>query len=134
MRNQIQFVGDNVSIGLAVMCLIHCIALPLLIVFLPFVSKSFVQGEVFHQLLLGGVLLTSILALVSGCKTHSKWHIFSFGISGLVILSIAAFFGHDLLGESGETILTIIGSLIVAFSHLKNIKACKQAKCCSSTA
>ncbi|MCF2857082.1 MerC domain-containing protein [Pseudoalteromonas sp. SMS1] len=132
MRNQIQFVGDNVSIALATMCLIHCLALPVLIVFLPFVSANFLEGEAFHQLLLGGVLLTSVLALASGCKTHSKWHIFSFGITGLVVLSIAAFFGHDLLGENGETLLTIVGSVIVAFSHFKNIKACKQARCCSS--
>ncbi|KZN67614.1 MerC domain-containing protein [Pseudoalteromonas luteoviolacea] len=132
MRGQIQQVGDKVSIGLATMCVIHCIVLPILFVALPFLSASFLQEEAFHQLLLGGVLLTSVLALVSGCKTHSKWHIFTFGITGLAVLSIAAFFGHDLFGEYGETILTVVGSFIVAFSHLKNIKECKAARCCSS--
>ncbi|WP_081310388.1 MerC domain-containing protein [Pseudoalteromonas luteoviolacea] len=132
MRSQIQLVGDKVSIGLATMCLIHCIVLPILFVALPFLSASFLQEEAFHQLLLAGVLLTSVLALLSGCKTHNKWHIFSFGITGLAVLTVAAIFGHDLHHDYGETVLTIIGSVIVAFTHIKNIKECKAVKCCSS--
>ncbi|KZN58648.1 hypothetical protein N473_04245 [Pseudoalteromonas luteoviolacea CPMOR-1] len=129
MLGSFQQTGDRVSIGLALLCLAHCLLLPLMVLALPFLATSFLKQEAFHQMLLVGVLLTSVLALYSGCKTHRKWQIFGGGIVGLVVLSIAALFGHDWFGEFGESILTVIGSLIVAYSHLINIKTCKSASC-----
>ncbi|MBQ4837271.1 MULTISPECIES: MerC domain-containing protein [Pseudoalteromonas] len=130
MLGNYQLAGDRVSIGLAVMCLAHCLVLPIAITLLPFLATSFLKEEAFHQVLLVGVLLTSILALYSGCKAHKQWRIFTTGIVGLFTLSVAALFGHDLIGDYGETILTMIGSLIVAYCHINNIRACRNTVCC----
>ncbi|MCF6439775.1 MerC domain-containing protein [Pseudoalteromonas luteoviolacea] len=129
MLGSFQQTGDRVSIGLAFLCVAHCLVLPVVVLALPFVATSFLQEEAFHQMLLFGVLITSIVALYSGCKSHQKWKIFYSGIFGLVVLSVAAFFGHDLLGDAGETILTVVGSLVVAYSHLINIKTCRSDEC-----
>ena len=41
----------------------------------------------------------------------------------------ASIFGHDYLGETGEMILTLIGTGVISFGHLKNQKLCDE--CCN---
>jgi hypothetical protein len=42
--------------------------------------------------------------------------------AGLAMLVGAVMFGHDALGETGEVIFTLLGSGLVAFGHIFNIK------------
>ena len=51
------------------------------------------------------------------------------GIFGLSILFLAILMGENILGEYGEKGLTLLGSIIVAFSHFKNLKICKELDC-----
>ena len=58
---------DKSAIGLSVLCLIHCLALPLALVTSFSFSALWVADESFHQLLVFLVLPTSFLALALGC-------------------------------------------------------------------
>ena len=51
------------------------------------------------------------------------------GVFGLSILFLAILMGENILGEYGEKGLTLLGSIIVAFSHFKNLKICKELDC-----
>ena len=48
------------------------------------------------------VIPASAVGLSLGCKKHQHWLVMFWGISGLVVMSLAAMFGHDLLGEAFE--------------------------------
>jgi len=46
----------------------------------------------------------------------------------MVLLS-AVLFSDTLFDEAGERILTLIGSMIIAYAHYKNHSICKQIEC-----
>ena len=117
----IQQISDKAAIGLSALCLVHCIFLPFLLVLIPPVSGLMaLDDEAFHVWLLFAVVPISIFALMMGYFHHRNRRVFLIGAVGLALLTFAALAGHDILGESGEVVLTVIGSLIIAFSHLRN--------------
>jgi len=120
---------DRSAIGLSVLCLLHCIAVPVAFV----VSFSFpalwMVDERFHQFLVFLVLPTSFLALALGCKKHRTWVVAAWGICGITLLLVAALFGHDWVGESGEKLLTGIGSILVVIGHVLNYRLCRSNAC-----
>lgn len=124
--------ADKLAISFSALCLVHCLALPLLIVMLPTLSVLPLQEESFHFWMVIGVIPTSIYALTYGCKKHQNFSLIKIGIIGLLALISALFVGHHLLGESGEKLLTFLGATIIVVAHIKNYKLCQQVdKCCS---
>lgn len=124
-----QFKADAVAVGLSVACLAHCLLLPLLLTLAPALSVGALEDEQFHRWMLVAILPTSAVALFLGCWKHRSLTLVITGTVGLTLLVLAAFFGHDLLGEAGEKILTSIGALIVGFSHIMNYRLCKRMSC-----
>ena len=70
----------------------------------------------------------SIFALTLGYKNHKKISVLIFGILGLIILSLAIFL-ENIVGQSGEKALTLLGSIMLALSHFKNHQICKELDC-----
>ena len=120
---------DKFAISFSALCVLHCLLLPLIVALLPAMGAMFFTDESFHRWLLLGVLLSSLSALTLGCKKHKQWKLFGYGTLGIAVLLFAAFFAHDLMPEEGEKLFTIIGSLIVAFSHYKNFNLCQTGQC-----
>ena len=96
------------------LCAIHCLLLPLLLVALPSLDVLNLQDEAFHFWMLAAVIPTSIYALTIGCKKHQRYRLLSWGVSGLILMLIAVFFCHDIEGESSEKILTLLDLIFVA--------------------
>ena len=128
MKN-IQANADKAAISLSVLCIIHCLALPLIVVLLPVLTALNLQDEAVHWWILGAVVPTSLYALTMGCKKHKDYSVMVLGFVGLAILIATPFLGHDLLGESGESIFTTIGALIIAGGHLINQRLCRRSDC-----
>jgi hypothetical protein len=129
MKNALNINLDKVTIGFSAICALHCILLPVALIFLPALSTTFLGSEDFHKALLYFVVPSSAIALFLGCKMHGKNHVYVYGAVGIGALLIASFFGHDLFGESGEKLLTLLGAGIISLGHIKNQKLC--AECCN---
>jgi hypothetical protein len=129
MKNALNINLDKVAIGFSAICALHCILLPVALIFLPALSTTFLGSEDFHKALLYFVVPSSAIALFLGCKMHGKNHVYVYGAVGIGALLIASFFGHDLFGDSGEKLLTLLGAGIISLGHIKNQKLC--AECCN---
>ncbi len=129
MKQAININYDKIAISFSVVCALHCLLLPIAVIFLPSISATFLGTEDFHKTLLYFVIPSSIIALSLGCKMHGKYEVYSYGFFGIGALIFASFFGHDYFGEVGEISLTLIGAGIVSLGHYKNQKLC--ADCCS---
>ena len=129
MKQAININYDKIAISFSVVCALHCLLLPIAVIFLPSISATFLGTEDFHKTLLYFVIPSSIIALSLGCKMHGKYEVYSYGFFGIGALLFASFFGHDYFGEVGEIFLTLIGAGIVSLGHYKNQKLC--ADCCS---
>ena len=128
MKN-IQAFADKTAIGLSFICTIHCLALPLLVVMLPSIAALNLEDEAFHLWMLIAVVPTSLFALTMGCKKHKKYPVMLLGIIGLAILIAAALLGHDVLGENGEKIFSVLGASFIALGHLLNHRLCRHMNC-----
>jgi hypothetical protein len=109
--------------------MIHCLLLPVLITLFPIVQGSLLEEESFHALFLLLVVPTSVIALSVGCKKHRDMRTIALGVSGLGILTFAAFWGHDLIGYDGERFMAAIGGAILATSHILNYRLCRSQDC-----
>lgn len=129
MKNT-QALSDQIAIGLSVLCAIHCLALPLLVVILPSIVALQLENEAFHYWMLLAVVPTSAYALSMGCREHKHYRLLAIGGLGLLCLFAAVLIGETMLGESGEKVLTLIGVSIVAFGHFRNFRLCREKKPC----
>ena len=120
---------DKLAVSLSMACILHCFFAPSLLIFsYSFLSFS-LESELVHNVILGTAVPISLLALFLGFKNHQTYSFFYIGIIGLTLMTLAVILGEHNLGESGERFLTTIGSLIVAFAHYQNHRACKNLEC-----
>ena len=122
----IQTTSDKVAISLSVLCPFHCLILPLLTVMIPSIAALPMQDEAFHIWMVIAVVPISLFALTVGCKKHKSFSMLLISAVGIVILCMAAFFGHDLLGENLEKVFTLVGALTIAIAHIWNYRLCQK--------
>ena len=120
---------DGAAVVLSALCLVHCLALPLIVIGVPFLAQ-FAEGHL-HLQMLAIVLPLSTLALGIGYRRHRNSRILFAGIVGMLLLIIGATVAHAQLGLIADRAFTICGSLTLATAHYFNsIRA--QAACDSS--
>jgi len=121
--------SDKTAISLSALCLVHCLLVPSFLVFLSgYVSLSY-NNELIHYGILFIAIPVSIYALVTGVRNHNSYNYLYLGLLGTLTLILAVTLGAQIWGEAGEKILTTIGALLVAFSHLKNYRLCREVEC-----
>ena len=125
----IQGIADKSAIVLSFLCALHCLLLPAAIVLYPSTLGFLPGDESVHFALLFLVIPISAYALIKGGKVHKSRKVFITGISGLLVLVAAVVLGHDILGEIGEKILTVLGSIIVIIAHVQNHLICRATDC-----
>ncbi len=129
MKN-LQVMADKTAIGLSFVCTIHCLALPLLLLFLPSLTALNLMDEAFHYWMLVAVVPVSLVALSIGCKKHKNLKVLLISTIGLILMVAAALAGHDLLEEMGEKIMTLIGAVCIAIGHYLNHRLCQKNTNC----
>ena len=118
--------SDKTAISLSALCLVHCLLVPSFLVFLSgYISLSY-NNEFIHYAILFIAIPVSLYALITGVKNHKSFTYLYVGLSGILALVLAVTFGVQIWGEAGEKILTTIGALLVAISHFKNYRLCRE--------
>ena len=125
-------VADRAAINLSLACAFHCLALPVLVSLYPSVMISWLQDERFHFALLAFVIPISFFSLTMGCQQHKNLPVVGLGIAGIVALVLSALLGHEIGGESLEVAGTLLGSGLVACSHVMNFKLCRASHSCGA--
>lgn len=116
---------DALGIIASTLCLIHCLAMPLVVAFLPVLGLQFLEGHVAHQALAGFVVAFGLLAILPGYLKHHKPSVLLGLIVGLTFV-LGATFGYTIgLPESSELPLITVGNLVLVVSHLLNRRLCK---------
>lgn len=108
---------DVAAIGASAVCLLHCLALPLLFAALPAASRLLSLPEGFHLAAFLFAIPASATAMVAGYRHHGRWWPACLGAAGLMLIGIGALAGLRLLVETG---VTVAGSLLLAAGHLDN--------------
>lgn len=108
---------DGFAVGASALCLIHCLALPLLIAALPAIASRIDIGEGFHLGVLLFAIPTSAFALIEGWRRHRGAAPLFVGGAGLALLALGLAFENWVAVETG---VTVAGSLLLAGAHIVN--------------
>jgi len=142
---------DKLAISMALLCAIHCLILPIVIVALPLVQATFFADEDFHLWMLIAVFPTTIASIFLGCKKHrDKWVALAC-IIGLSLLVLAFTLERqsnvhahaDLEGQQASECLHCIaeqplnplawintlGGVFLIIAHSRNFYLCRKSAC-----
>lgn len=120
---------DSLGILASAVCMIHCLAVPVLFTMLPsFAVHHHAHGEqdLTHILLAGWVVLFCLFAIVPGYLKHGHRKVLISMMLGLTAVLIATFHGQIGLAEAVEIPLITLGNLVVISTHIWNRKLLKR--------
>lgn len=114
MIRSVSNVIDASAITLSGLCVVHCLALPLLAVLLP-IAGIWAEAEWVHKTFVILALPLSGIAILRGIESR-RWALFAgLAVTGLALLIGAAFVEalHHI-----ETPLTVLGATALAAAHI----------------
>ncbi|MFC0153435.1 MerC family mercury resistance protein [Xanthomonas dyei] len=120
---------DTSAIALSGLCLLHCLALPLLAVALPLLG-AWSRAEWVHVVFAAAAVPLSGFALWSTHRRHALpapvWVLAGLGLAGLALGA------SGIAGGTLETPITVTGSLLLASAHLLNLRLRRRVGRCES--
>ena len=111
---------DSLGIVASVVCMVHCLAMPLLIGVLPAVGLTFLEGHAAHQVLAFFVVAFALAAVLPAYLKHRRTAVLLSMILGIGLVLTATFGAGNAFPESWEVPLITVGNLIVVFTHWRN--------------
>ncbi len=108
---------EGTAISASLLCLVHCLALPLLLLALPALAGTFFKSEAFHIAAATLVVPAAALAFLLGYRRHRAPAPALLGSAGVACIVAALFPGW---GEGAATMMTAAGSLLLISGHLIN--------------
>ncbi|GGY99895.1 MerC domain-containing protein [Pseudoduganella plicata] len=116
--------ADTLGIATSALCLVHCLAMPLLLALLPAVGWA--SDDRTHALLVGVALLAALLSMGPGYAAHRRKEVLLAGGTGLACLAIAAFVIGPRYGHGWETAASVAGAALLGWAHLRNRICCRR--------
>lgn len=108
---------EGAAISASFLCLVHCLALPLLLLALPAIAGAIFASEMFHLVAAALVVPAAALAFFLGYRRHRALFPAMLGSAGVACIVAALF---PALGEPAAAAITVIGSLLLIGGHIVN--------------
>lgn len=110
---------DQIGIGLAGLCALHCLATLLVISALGLGGHFFLFDPAIHRIGLALALAVAAVAIGWGLLRHGRVLPFVIASAGLTLMAFALVVPHG----ANEFILTLAGVALVSLGHFLNIRA-----------
>lgn len=117
--------GDFAGMAASIVCLLHCIAMPLAIFAFPMLGLAHAHDH-FHDVLVAAITLPVLLALVPGYLRHRDGATLALGGAGLAIFLVAVFVAGPRFGEVAEAVLAVASGCMLLVAHLRNRRHCRR--------
>lgn len=111
---------DRAAIILSMLCLVHCLALPIAISLLPAATHLLDVPEEVHALLFLVAAPISAYAIAAGYRKHGFLLPALIAAAALGLIGLGAFGGLSVLLETG---VSVVGSLLLVAAHVVNLRA-----------
>ena len=141
---------DSLAISMAVVCAVHCLLTPILLILFPILATTFWVQENFHLWMLLFVLPTTGFAMFLGCRKHKDAFVIGFSVLGLAcLLAVSLYESFFHLGQmlqhssecvkctqggwktylSATTFANMLGGSFLAGAHVRNYRLCRRLQC-----
>lgn len=108
---------DGFALSASFLCLIHCLALPLVLAALPALAAILHVPESFHLWMLVFAVPASMLAVLRGHRHHHRLQPPVIALAGLVLMTLGVLSARS---EWVELLLSVTGGLTLAWAHIVN--------------
>jgi hypothetical protein len=109
--------AEGTAAATSLLCLVHCLALPVLLLVLPAALATYAVAESFHWLILAGLVPFAVAVFWLGYRQHGSFRPVVAGLSGIICLGLALVPDFPL---GTEVALTVVGSVLLLAGHLGN--------------
>lgn len=110
------YLADAMGISVSAACVVHCLAIPAAVAFLPAWSDWLDLPETFHVWALAFAFPFSLAVLFGAARRRRSFAAFWLGLAGLLVMAAAL-----LLGEApAEPLVTSGGAILLAAGHVVN--------------
>ena len=138
---------DSLAISMSVVCAVHCLLTPILIITFPILATTLWVHEDFHLWMLLLVLPTTSLAVFLGCRKHRDKFVVglsSIGLACLFAVSMYETFFHlnPSLQQGAHCVhcaqanlfnasnfINVMGGVFLASAHVRNYRLCRRLRC-----
>lgn len=110
---------DQFGISLSTVCAIHCLLVPVIVVFLPLTALTVFITDWLHPIF---ILLMIPSIYFAAKRSHYDKKIVRFLVSGLALVTVGWFFYAIWHLEAVEIALTITGSILLIRGHWLNYR------------
>ena len=116
------FLYDGLAIAVSLICVVHCLLLPMLLLLLPALAAVFAIPEAFHSWAIAFAVPIGAIALLVGYRRHHSVAPTLVVLPGLALLIVAL-----LVARAAwiETTLTVVGALVLSIGHMLNLRAAR---------
>lgn len=108
---------EATAVSASLLCLLHCLALPFLLLALPALAGAFFEPEGFHIAATALVVPAAALAFILGYRRHHVPVPALLGAAGVLCIAAALLAQW---GDSAATAATAAGSLLLIGGHVVN--------------
>ena len=116
---------DRFAIALSGLCLLHCLAIPVVVVLVPAFSSVVLGTETtVHWIFLALAIPISCWALLRGFKRRHHLPALSSGLVGLLVMFLGV---SHLFNPVLEVPLTVLGVSLVVVAHILNLRGTRSA-------
>ncbi|MBQ5948922.1 MerC domain-containing protein [Massilia sp. ST3] len=130
MKSLIRF-GDYAGMTASALCLLHCLAMPLLMAAFPMLGLAH-EHDAFHDSILAAVSIPVLLSLLPGYLRHRDLAVLVLGALGLASFLAAVFILSPVYGELAEAAGAVLSGVLLLSAHIRNRRFC--ARCSSAGA
>lgn len=122
--------ADTLGIAASALCVVHCLALPLVAIALPALASSIGDDHITHYILALFVVAFCLFAIIPGYRQHRHYAVLFGMASGLSLVLFATFAADHVLGPYWEIPIITLGNFLVVASHLRNRKLLAATRVC----
>lgn len=126
-RTALQLLADKAGICLSVICIVHCILTPVILLSLPAMHLFDWWHNSLHVIFAVIIPLLALAAFIPGYKLHGDSRVFKISLIGFALIIAGITIPHELDIEWLEPVLSVAGSIFLVRAHLINRNLCA---CC----
>ncbi|MDB5099581.1 MAG: MerC mercury resistance protein [Cyanobacteria bacterium RYN_339] len=119
---------DQLGMLASSLCVVHCIATPLLISWSSVLARAMPGEESTHRLLALAVAVFGASALARGYRVHRHKRVVGLMAAGLACIVAGAFGGERLPPMLPELAVTLAGSACMIVAHRINHSSCRACR------
>lgn len=116
--------AGSISNCLSVACVLHCLAMPIIVALLPAIGIAIVAKGAIEMVLILLAISLCLCSLCWGYRRHKNYLTFSFLISGAIWLFMSHYYHHSFT-------YSILGCGSLIFANILNKRLCKKCQTCN---